>query len=124
MNIISNAIDALELGVGEKSLVGEPQISICTQVIDQTWAKISIADNGVGMTEDVCSKLFDPFFTTKPVGKGTGLGLFISYQIILEKHRGKLVCQSQPGHGAEFIIKIPLNNCTSGDSPDITNRSN
>ncbi|MEA5569820.1 sensor histidine kinase [Calothrix sp. UHCC 0171] len=110
MNIISNAIDALELGVGEEFKSQNPQISICTQVIDEQWIAITIADNGVGMTEAVMSKLFDPFFTTKPVGKGTGLGLSISYQIVVEKHCGDIICHSQPGQGTKFTIKIPTRN--------------
>jgi two-component system, NtrC family, sensor kinase len=73
---------------------------------------ISIADNGVGMSEEVCSYIFNPFFTTKPVGKGTGLGLSISYQIITEKHGGKLLCNSAPGEGAEFVIEIPIRRVT------------
>jgi two-component system, NtrC family, sensor kinase len=108
MNILSNAIDAMELGVGTESKLQIPQISICTQVIDEKWVAINIADNGVGMTEEVRSKLFDPFFTTKPVGKGTGLGLSISHQIVVEKHCGQIICNSQPGQGSEFTIKIPV----------------
>ncbi len=108
MNIISNAIDAMELGVGAESKLQIPQISICTQVIDEEWVAINIADNGMGMTEKVRSKLFDPFFTTKPIGKGTGLGLSISHQIVVEKHCGQIICNSQPGQGSEFTIKIPV----------------
>ncbi|HCA97260.1 MAG TPA: hypothetical protein DEP38_22380, partial [Cyanobacteria bacterium UBA9226] len=52
--------------------------------------------------------IFDPFFTTKPVGSGTGLGLSISYQIVVEKHGGKLTCVSQPGKGTEMIVEIPV----------------
>jgi signal transduction histidine kinase len=70
--------------------------------------RISIANNGAGMTEEVRSRVFDPFFTTKAVGKGTGLGLSISYQIVVEKHGGKLTCISAPGEGAEFVIEIPV----------------
>ncbi len=70
---------------------------------------ISIADNALGINEQVHSKLFDPFFTTKTVGKGTGLGLSVSYQIIVEKHNGQLNCFSEIGKGAEFVIKIPIN---------------
>lgn len=83
-------------------------IRISTEVIDENWVKISIADNGIGINKEVYSKLFDPFFTTKPVGKGTGLGLSISYQIVVEKHGGQLYCISEKGKGTEFIIKIPL----------------
>jgi signal transduction histidine kinase len=70
--------------------------------------RISIANNGAGMTEEVRSRVFDPFFTTKAVGKGTGLGLSISYQIVVEKHGGKLRCISAPDQGAEFVIEIPV----------------
>ena len=115
MNILANAIDALE--EGHRSLVighGKeitnyqlPTIRISTKLKDN-WVIIRIADNGAGMTETVRQKLFDPFFTTKPVGKGTGMGLSISYQIITSRHKGSLQCISSPGKGAEFAIKIPL----------------
>ncbi|MBD2616082.1 PAS domain-containing protein [Nostoc punctiforme FACHB-252] len=115
MNILVNAIDALEKSAlnGRWSAVNSqttdnPQIQIITEVIDENSIMVTIADNGLGIDEQVSSKLFDPFFTTKPVGQGTGLGLFISYQIIVEKHGGKLSCFSTPGKGAEFVIKIPI----------------
>lgn len=105
MNILSNAIDALEekLGNGDN-----PSIWIRTQVLDGNHVTIRIADNGPGMTPEVQQRLFDLFFTTKPVGKGTGLGLSISYQIIVEKHGGRLTCFSDPGVGTEFLISIPI----------------
>lgn len=116
MNILSNAIDALEMG-GKTSQTGDstaisphlpqPAIQIRTRAVSNSRVEISIADNGQGMTEAVRSKLFDPFFTTKPIGKGTGLGLSVSYSI-LEKHGGQLRCISEPGKGAEFILEIPL----------------
>ena len=65
------------------------------------------------MNEQVRSKLFDPFFTTKPVGKGTGIGLSISYQIIVEKHGGQLSFISAPEQGAFFVIKIPVDSLDS-----------
>jgi signal transduction histidine kinase len=115
MNILVNAIDALEKSAlnGRWSAVNSqttdnPQIQIITEVIDENSIMVTIADNGLGIDEQLSSKLFDPFFTTKPVGQGTGLGLFISYQIIVEKHGGKLSCFSTPGKGAEFVIKIPI----------------
>ncbi|WP_338421747.1 HAMP domain-containing sensor histidine kinase [Nostoc flagelliforme] len=67
-----------------------------------------IADNGPGISEDIKNKLFDPFFTTKPVGQGPGLGLSISYQIVVQKHSGVLRCESEVGKGTEFWIEIPL----------------
>ncbi len=69
---------------------------------------IRIADNGSGMSEAVRQKIFDPFFTTKPVGSGMGLGLSISYQIVVEKHGGQLSCVSAPGQGTELIVEIPV----------------
>jgi PAS domain S-box-containing protein len=108
MNIISNAIDALEEAESKSASGFSPQITIGTCVISDNQIKIQIADNGSGMNEQVRSRLFDPFFTTKTVGKGTGLGLSISYQIVTEKHSGRLTCQSAPGQGAKFIIEIPI----------------
>jgi signal transduction histidine kinase len=114
MNLLTNAIDALEeslvnshLSLANEKTANKPQISIRTKIQGDTVA-IHIADNGPGITKELHQRLFDPFFTTKSVGKGTGMGLSISYQIIVEKHRGKLQCISAPGQGAEFIITIPL----------------
>ena len=110
MNILTNAIDALEDRHRPQTQIKENSstIIIVTEVIDCDWIRIRIADNGTGVTEEVRSKLFDPFFTTKPVGSGTGLGLSISYQIVVEKHGGQVQCVSAPGQGAEFIIEIPI----------------
>ncbi len=109
MNIIANAIDAIEESfVKDKKLWRNPQIHIHTALNNDKQVVISIADNGPGISESVQQRLFDPFFTTKPVGKGTGLGLSISYQIVTKKHQGHLQCISAPGKGAEFLIKIPL----------------
>jgi two-component system, NtrC family, sensor kinase len=112
MNVLNNAIDAVEerdriLLLDEiKSNPGT--IQIWTEAIAKKWVAIHIADNGLGMAGEVRSRIFDPFFTTKPVGKGTGLGLSTSYQIITEKHGGKLYCHSTPGQGTEFAIEIPI----------------
>jgi GAF domain-containing protein len=111
MNLLANAIDALEDLCGQCAKSGAkkhyPMITIKTRLIGDDRVQISIKDNGDGMAKEVQAKLFDPFFTTKSVGKGTGLGLSISYQIV-EKHAGKLQCLSQPGEGAEFVIDIPV----------------
>ncbi|AFY43510.1 ATP-binding protein [Nostoc sp. PCC 7107] len=110
MNILVNAIDALEESSvnTQNSTVQKPQITIRTSACDSRWVEIAIADNGTGMPEQVKNRIFDPFFTTKPVGKGTGMGMAISYQIISEKHHGKLDCFSTPGQGTEFRIQIPV----------------
>ncbi|QFS45638.1 sensor histidine kinase [Nostoc sphaeroides] len=106
MNILANAIDALEEAF-QKGLCPEPIIRISSAQVNENVV-VQIADNGTGIPEAIQSRLFDPFFTTKPIGKGTGMGLSISYQIITEKHGGSLQCISLPGQGAEFVITIPI----------------
>jgi signal transduction histidine kinase len=112
MNIINNAIDALDSYNDKRSqqeIQNHPsQITIHTELVNNNQVLVKITDNGPGMNQDVKQKLFDPFFTTKPVGEGTGLGLSISYQIIVQKHCGKIQCISEPGKGSEFWIEIPL----------------
>ncbi|MDZ8186287.1 MAG: PAS domain S-box protein [Nostoc sp. ChiSLP02] len=108
MNILTNAIDALEELKFKVETAEKPQILIRTEIFDNSFVVIRIADNGAGIPEEVRMRLFDPFFTTKPVGKGTGLGLSISYQIVVEKHGGILKCISEPGQGTEFWIQIPI----------------
>jgi signal transduction histidine kinase len=107
MNIVSNAIDALEklASTGE---IENPKIWIRTAVIEDNFIQIRIADNGCGVPEGMESRIFEPFFTTKQPGQGTGLGLSISYQIIVEKHGGQIRCVSQPGKGCEMWIEIPM----------------
>ncbi|NEP45295.1 MAG: HAMP domain-containing histidine kinase, partial [Okeania sp. SIO2H7] len=108
-SIINNAIDALEEAIANNQISQNPQIKITTEVADLGWIKIIIADNGPGMTEGVRKQVFNPFFTTKPPGSGTGLGLSVSYSIVVEHHQGRLSCISAPGEGSEFIIEIPNN---------------
>jgi signal transduction histidine kinase len=112
MNVIGNAIDALQSNqLSDRNSVS-PQIKISTAVGQLNGnvpsAVIRIADNGSGISESMRERIFDPFFTTKPVGKGTGLGLSISYQIVVEKHGGVLKCCSESGKGTEFAIEIPI----------------
>jgi len=105
MNLLANAIDALE----ESGQQTQPRkIWISTQVTADNRVQIAIADNGSGIPEIVRSRIFDPFFTTKPIGKGTGLGLSISYKIVIEKHHGKMWCDSTLGEGTKFMIEIPV----------------
>ncbi len=110
LNLLCNSIDALEkeTAIQEPSKAHFPMIRIQTGCLGSDRVFIKISDNGLGMPEDVRSRIFDAFFTTKPAGKGTGLGLSISHQIIVEKHKGQLLCDSAPGRGAEFTIEIPL----------------
>ena len=119
MNVLTNAIDALEDAFVNKNLSpqcgceGEPvnsgQIRLVTEVCPGKKAVVvRINDNGWGMAETVRQKIFEPFFTTKPVGKGAGIGLAICHEIAVEQHGGKLSCISAPGKGTELIIEIPL----------------
>ncbi|MEH1951470.1 MAG: response regulator [Nostoc sp.] len=108
MNILANAIDALDEAIMEGKMSNLiPQIKIATEIDSEQSIIIRIADNGIGIPERLKKRLFEPLFTTKTVGKGTGLGLSIAYQIVVEKHKGVLEVNSQPGMGTEFIIKIP-----------------
>lgn len=111
MNILSNAIDALDdvnsTRTFQEMRDNPSQIMIYTEV-SGNFVQIKIADTGPGITEEVKQRIFDTFFTTKPIGKGTGMGLSISYQIIVEKHQGELSCNSELGKGTEFIIRIAI----------------
>ncbi|MDY6803547.1 MAG: ATP-binding protein [Cyanobacteriota bacterium] len=115
LNIMVNAIDALEEATVEREKHKKevqitdftPTITIETSV-EKGFCVIKIADNGVGMMEDVRARIFDAFFTTKPVGYGTGLGLSIAREIIVKQHGGELECFSEPGKGSEFVISIPI----------------
>jgi two-component system NtrC family sensor kinase len=112
MNILSNSIYALhnpeEQTANKQKTHSRSQIIISTFIQENDWVKISIKDNGPGIDDAVKTKIFDPFFTTKPVGTGTGLGLSISYQIVVDKHGGRLECISTVGEGTEFAIEIPI----------------
>lgn len=102
MHILTNAIDALEM----KSQQRDRQIIIQTEVTDNQNIQIKFFDNGCGIHKKYISQIFDPFFTTKPVGKGTGLGLTVAYQI-LKKHHGNISITSSLGKGTEVIIELP-----------------
>ncbi len=113
MNLIANAIDALEESNHGRSFQEIQQlpniIKITTHISDDSQhVAISIKDNGKGMSEAVKQRIFDHLFTTKGVGKGTGLGLAIAQQIIIEKHAGTIEVNSQLGEGTEFVITIPV----------------
>jgi signal transduction histidine kinase len=106
MNLLANAIDALETAY-DAGQVTQPEIRIQTAVVDD-MVLLRFQDNGPGMPPEVQERLFDPFFTTKPVGKGTGMGLAISYQIICEQHHGSLTARSSLGAGTTFEMRLPL----------------
>lgn len=110
MNILANAIDALDEASGTASAQamseGSGQITIRTFVKDSECVQIEISDNGSGIPEAIHNRIFDPFFTTKAVGQGTGLGMSISYQIITKRHGGRLQFFSKSGEGTTFIIQL------------------
>ncbi len=112
MNILANAIDALEeVSVSQAEQQQQERsncITIRTSILNGEWVEIAIVDNGFGIPESIQSRIFDPFFTTKPVGKGTGMGMSISYQVITTKHNGTLNCFSTPGEGTAFTIQLPI----------------
>ncbi|MGC9503373.1 sensor histidine kinase [Baaleninema sp.] len=115
MNLLSNAIDALEesnQGRSFSQIQDNPNlIRIRTErITDERGDRVAIciADNGRGIPEDVKPHLFETFFTTKPTGKGTGLGLSLSYQVITENHGGSLSFESTFNSGTEFIIELPI----------------
>ncbi|MGD1932142.1 MAG: PAS domain S-box protein [Leptolyngbyaceae cyanobacterium] len=106
MNLLVNAIDAIE----EQQVDAEPDyvgcITITTRLASDNKITISIRDNGSGMSPDTQAKIFNPFFTTKPVGVGTGMGLSVSYQIVTSNHQGQLHCYSEVGVGTQFVIEL------------------
>ncbi|MDA0267369.1 MAG: response regulator [Cyanobacteria bacterium] len=112
MNILANAIDALEerdQGRAWEVIEASPScINITTCFSDQDGVTLKISDNGLGMSDAVQRNIFDPFFTTKDIGKGTGMGLAISHQIIVQNHQGSLECHSVPGQGTTFVIQLPV----------------
>ena len=117
LNLLVNALDALTEYAADRELDTQcpdnwqPQIEITTKVVetaDGKWAAIGIADNGPGISPENQQHIFDTFFTTKPAGKGSGMGLAISHQIVTEKHGGQLKLRSQPGQKTEFEILLPI----------------
>ncbi|MEO0769440.1 MAG: ATP-binding protein, partial [Cyanobacteria bacterium J06649_4] len=115
MNLIANAIDALEEADSKRELsaIAEApsQITIETALENTSTVKITISDNGPGIPKDIQSRIFDHLFTTKAVGKGTGLGLAISHNIITQKHSGTLNVRSEVGKGTAFVITLPVGEC-------------
>lgn len=113
--VLDNAIDAIDAQwviiqsapVANQAACRLPQITITTHVPKPDWIAVTIRDNGIGIADGLKSRVYDPFFTTKAVGKGNGLGLSISYQIIVNQHGGHLSFTSSPGEGSEFVLQLP-----------------
>lgn len=98
MNLLLNAAQAIE----------NRGIITLQSGHDDNGAWVAIADSGCGMTDEVRKHLFEPFFTTRPVGQGTGLGLSVSWDIVVEKHGGRIDVESEPGKGSRFTVWLPL----------------
>ncbi len=103
-NLIDNALDAM------KSTTKSGEMTIRTFISEPGWVTISIRDTGTGIPAEIQDKIFDPFFTTKPIGSGTGLGLSVCYQVIVQAHGGRINCVSNVGEGTELIVELPLKN--------------
>ncbi|MDZ8187248.1 MAG: ATP-binding protein [Nostoc sp. ChiSLP02] len=118
MNLLSNAIDAVQ-EKAEQNPEFSPQITIITERCQNDWAIVRIADNGCGISPENLHKIFETFFTTKPRGIGTGLGLAIAYQIVVEKHHGKISCESELEQGTEFAITLPISQNSANNTAAI-----
>ena len=110
MNLLTYTIDRLEATSFKDDLVEQPKIIIRTYLENENTVAISIADNGIGMSEIERKSIFDPFIPPQLQGKGTSLGLSIAYHLVTDKHHGELTCFSVLGTGTNFLIEIPLGN--------------
>ncbi|MFO7722693.1 MAG: ATP-binding protein, partial [Bacteroidales bacterium] len=108
LNIINNACYATHEKKKQLKDAYFPVLSVSTKNKPET-VEIHIRDNGKGIPREVLEKVFNPFFTTKPPGQGTGLGLSLSYDIVVQEHKGTLKVESTEGEYAEFLIDIPKN---------------
>ena len=116
LNMIVNAAHAISDVVGDGGN-GRGTITLSTRRVDD-WAEIRISDTGCGMTPETAARIFDPFFTTKAVGKGTGQGLAIAHNVIVDKHGGAIKVESTPGAGTTFVIRLPLDVPDTESMPD------
>ena len=106
LNLIVNAAQAIGESLGEEG-TDRGTITVGTRCAGP-WAEIFVRDTGPGISDDVRARIFDPFFTTKDVGKGTGQGLAIARSVVVDKHGGTIDCESEPGRGTTFTVRIPM----------------
>jgi signal transduction histidine kinase len=105
LNLIVNAAHAI--ADAAKAGPHKGTITVSTRQVER-WAEVRVSDTGCGIPEAIRDRIFDPFFTTKPVGKGTGQGLAIAHDAIINKHRGAISVESAVGEGTTFIVRLPL----------------
>lgn len=115
LNLVVNAAHAIG-DVPATEGKGKGTITVKTRR-DECWAEIRVSDTGTGIPESARSRIFDPFFTTKPVGKGTGQGLAIAHSVVVEKHGGEILFETELGRGTTFIIRLPLENVVAHTGP-------
>ncbi|MCG9884907.1 MAG: hybrid sensor histidine kinase/response regulator [Cyanobacteria bacterium] len=117
MNLLANAIDALDEGPPPSwtgpELDWQPRIEVRTEALAGDRVRVSVTDNGAGIAPEQQSKIFEAFFTTKEIGKGTGLGLSISWDIVVHRHGGQMHCRSELGQGTTFMIDLPVRQGTA-----------
>jgi two-component system NtrC family sensor kinase len=101
LNLLKNAAQAMV------DLNRPPKITV-RMFVDHEYVQLELEDNGPGMPDRVAKRIFEPFFTTKPVGIGTGLGLSVSYGIVVEAHKGEMWVESKDGLGTKFVIRLPI----------------
>ena len=106
LNLISNGFYAANKRKQNSDAAFEPTLSAFTKNLGNK-VEIRIRDNGTGIPLEVKEKMFNPFFTTKPPGEGTGLGLSMSYDIVVKQHGGTINVASEPGVFTEFIVVLP-----------------
>lgn len=107
LNLVVNAAHAIESNLGAKKSTERGTLTVSTKSFER-WAVVEVTDTGCGIPEAIQSRIFDPFFTTKSVGKGTGQGLAICYNVVVEKHQGKLFFTTEPGAGTTFHVWLPI----------------
>ncbi len=108
LNIINNACYSTNLKKKDLHDAYSPILEVQTRNLGES-VEVRIRDNGKGIPQEILDKVFNPFFTTKPAGEGTGLGLSLSYDIIVKEHQGSMKVESREGEFAEFILEIPKN---------------
>ena len=107
LNLYNNAFYAVNERHKTEGIEYEPTVFVSTKK-SRNQVSLTVSDSGNGIPQKVVDKIFQPFFTTKPTGQGTGLGLSLSYDIVVKGHGGSIQVDSKEGNGSEFIVKLPI----------------